>query len=154
MAPNIPSLALSRRRLLVTTAALGAGPLIGAGAGFAQTKPKPSGQVVIGISQEPTVFDPRRPHIEVDDGVYPKGNLLPRLAAEIPTVSNGGISADGLTWTIKLRPGVTWHDGKAFTSADVKFTIESILAPDFPAYSRTGHELVQNIQTPAPDRVT
>ncbi len=121
--------------------------------------------MVIGLSQEPTVFDPRRPHIEVDDGVYqalfsplwtvdPKGNLLPRLAAEIPTTSNGGISADGLTWSIKLRPGVKWHDGTPFTSEDVKFTIESIMAPDFPAYSRTGHELVENIQTPAADRVT
>jgi peptide/nickel transport system substrate-binding protein len=156
---------LSRRRLLVTTAALGAGAMIGARAGYAQGKPKPSGQVVIGLSQEPTVFDPRLPHIEVDDGVYmalfsplwtvdPKGTLLPRLAAEIPTTANGGISADGLTWTIKLRPGVTWHDGTPFTSDDVKFTIESIMAPDFPAYSRTGHELVQNIQTPAPDQIT
>jgi peptide/nickel transport system substrate-binding protein len=49
---------------------------------------------------------------------------------------------------------VTWHDGTPFTSDDVKFTIESIMAPDFPAYSRTGHELVQNIQTPAPDQIT
>jgi peptide/nickel transport system substrate-binding protein len=156
---------LSRRRLLITTAALGAGAIVGAHAGYAQGKAKPSGQVVIGLSQEPTVFDPRLPHIEVDDGVYmalfsplwtvdPKGTLLPRLAAEIPTTANGGISADGLTWTIKLRPGVTWHDGTPFTSDDVKFTIESIMAPDFPAYSRTGHELVQNIQTPAPDRIT
>lgn len=158
---------LSRRRLLTGTAAALA--LGGARPGFAQSrpdaKPKPSGQVVIGLSQEPTVFDPRRAHIEVDDGVYmalfsplwtvdPKGNLLPRLAAEIPTTANGGISADGLTWTVKLRPGVTWHDGTPFTSEDVKYTLESIVAPDFPAYSRTGHELVQNIQAPAPDRVT
>src|ERR1700709_1057480 len=62
--------ALSRRRLLVTTAALGAGAIVGARSGGCQTKGKPSGQVVIGLSQEPTVFDPRLPHIEVDDGVY------------------------------------------------------------------------------------
>ena len=165
MTPDVPRLTLSRRRLLVTTAAAGAGSLTGARAGFAQGKPTPAGQAVIGLSQEPTVFDPRRPHIEVDDGVYmavfsplwtvgPKGSLLPRLAAEIPTTANGGISADGLTWTVKLRPGVKWHDGAPFTSEDVKFTIESIMAPDFPAYSRTGHELVENIETPAPDRIT
>jgi len=165
MTSDIPGYTLSRRRLLVTTAALGAGSLIGARPGLAQSKPTPTGQAVIGLSQEPTVFDPRRPHIEVDDGVYmavfsplwtvdPKGALVPRLAAEIPTTANGGISADGLTWNIKLRPDVKWHDGQPFTSADVKFTIESIMAPNFPAYSRTGHELVENIQTPAPDRVT
>ena len=55
---------LSRRRLLVTTAGLATAPAIG----WAQSKP--NGQVVIGLSQEPTVFDPRRPHIEVDDGVH------------------------------------------------------------------------------------
>ena len=152
---------LSRRRLLVTTAAIGAAPALGR----AQTKPKPAGQVVIGLSQEPTVFDPRRPHIEVDDGVNialysplwavaPSGEMLPRLALEVPTVANGGLSADGLTWSIKLRPGVKWHDGTPFTSADVAFSLQSMTAKDFPAYSRTGHSLVENIQTPAPDRIT
>jgi peptide/nickel transport system substrate-binding protein len=163
--PEIPGFRLSRRRLLVTTAVLGAASVVGPRAVFAQGKPKPAGQVVIGFSQEPTVFDPRLAHIEVDDGVYmalfsplwavdPQGNLQPRLAAEIPTAANGGISADGLTWTIKLRSGVTWHDGTAFTADDVKFTIESVMADGFPAYSRTGHEFVTNIQTPAPDRIT
>jgi peptide/nickel transport system substrate-binding protein len=162
--PNDVPLSPTRRQLLITTAAAGA--LLAARPGFAQgTKPKPSGQVVIGLSQEPTVFDPRRPHIEVDEGVYmalfsplwtvdPSGKLLPRLAAEIPTVANGGVSADGLTWAIKLRPDAKWHDGTPFTSADVKFTLESIISPDFPAYSRTGHELVTDIQTPASDRIT
>ncbi|MBW4024623.1 MAG: peptide ABC transporter substrate-binding protein [Proteobacteria bacterium] len=165
MHPSTPGFRLSRRRLLVTTAALGASSLVTARPLFAASKPTPSGQAIIGFSQEPTVFDPRLAHIEVDDGVYmalfsplwavdPKGNLLPRLAAEIPTTANGGISADGLTWSIKLRPGVTWHDGTPFTSDDVKFSIESVVAPGFPAYSRTGHELVENIQTPAPDRIT
>jgi len=32
-------------------------------------------------------------------------------------------SADGLTYTFKLREGVKWHDGKPFTSADVAFSI-------------------------------
>ena len=110
-------------------------------------------------------MDPRRPHIEVDDGVHqalysplwavsPTGEMLPRLALEVPTVANGGLSADGLTWSIKLRPGVKWHDGTPFTSADVAFSMASVAKPDFPAYSRTGHELVEDIQTPAPDRVT
>lgn len=158
---------LSRRRLLVTSAsigaAVGAGSLIGPRA-FA-AKPKPTGQVIIGLSQEPTVFDPRLAHIEVDEGVYmalfsplwtvdPQGHLLPRLASEVPTTANGGISADGLKWTIKLRGDAKWHDGTPFTSEDVKFTLQSILAPNFPAYSRVGHELVENIETPAPDRVS
>jgi peptide/nickel transport system substrate-binding protein len=156
---------ISRRRMLITTAGVGAGLALGATPGMAQPKTKPTGQAVIGLSQEPTVFDPRRPHIEVDDGVHmalfsalwmvdPSGTMQPRLALEVPTTENGGISADGLTWTIKLRPGVKWHDGAPFTSADVKFTLESLMAPNFPAYSRIGHSLVTEIQTPSPEIVT
>src|SRR6266478_2963303 len=36
------------------------------------------------------------------------------------------VSPDGKTYTFKLRRGVTWHDGKPFTSADVKFSLEEI----------------------------
>ena len=52
------------------------------------------------------------------------GNLLPILAAEIPSRENGGLSADGKTVTWKLKKGVTWHDGKPFTADDCIFTWE------------------------------
>jgi len=51
-----------------------------------------------------------------------EGNLVPQLAAEIPTKQNGGISADGKVITWKLKRNVTWHDGKPFTADDVVFT--------------------------------
>ena len=51
-----------------------------------------------------------------------EGNLIPCLAAEIPTRTNGGLSADGLSVTWKLKQGVKWHDGKPFTADDVVFT--------------------------------
>ena len=52
----------------------------------------------------------------------PDGNLTPRLAAEIPTVENGGVPADltSITWT--LRDGVKWSDGSDFSADDVVFT--------------------------------
>ena len=49
------------------------------------------------------------------------GNLKPILAAEIPTRENGGVAADGMSATWKLKPGVKWHDGKPFTADDVVF---------------------------------
>ncbi len=52
------------------------------------------------------------------------GNLVPILAAEIPSRENGGVSADGKTITWKLKKGVTWHDGKPFTADDCVFTWE------------------------------
>ena len=50
------------------------------------------------------------------------GNLIPQLAAEIPSRANGGLSADGKSVIWKLKKGVTWHDGKPFTADDVVFT--------------------------------
>jgi peptide/nickel transport system substrate-binding protein len=50
------------------------------------------------------------------------GNLVPILAAEVPTSANGGVSRDGKTITWKLKRNVQWHDGKPFTADDVVFT--------------------------------
>ena len=50
------------------------------------------------------------------------GNLIPVLAAEIPSRANGGLLADNRTVVWKLKRGVTWHDGKPFTADDVVFT--------------------------------
>jgi peptide/nickel transport system substrate-binding protein len=55
------------------------------------------------------------------------GNPSPELVTPVPTVANGGITNGGATYTLHLRPGVTWHDGSAFTANDVKFTFEKIL---------------------------
>lgn len=94
------------------------------------------------------MFNPLMAHIEVDDGVHfsmfdalfridPQGVIVPNLAAEVPTQANGGISEDGLSWRIRLRDDVRWHDGEAFTAEDVKFTLELITKPDFRAWRTT-----------------
>ena len=59
----------------------------------------------------------------------PDGNLQPVLAAEVPTLQNGGISKDGLSLTWKLKKGVAWHDGKPFTADDVVFNWEYAADP-------------------------
>jgi peptide/nickel transport system substrate-binding protein len=53
-----------------------------------------------------------------------EGNLIPILAAEVPSRENGGLSADGKSVTWKLKKGVTWHDGQPFTADDAIFTWE------------------------------
>lgn len=52
------------------------------------------------------------------------GNLVPILAAEVPSRDNGGLSADGKSVTWKLKKGVTFHDGQPFTADDCLFTWE------------------------------
>ena len=54
--------------------------------------------------------------------IGPDGALVPALAAEIPTASNGGVAADGLSITWTLRDDVLWSDGSPFTASDVAFT--------------------------------
>ena len=49
------------------------------------------------------------------------------LAREFPTEENGGISADGKVWTIKLRTGVKWSDGQPITADDVAFTYNYVV---------------------------
>jgi peptide/nickel transport system substrate-binding protein len=162
-----PYSGLSRRALLTLTAAGAAAPLIGGAPAHAQSKPpsRPTGQVIAGISQEPTVFNPLLLHIEVDEGVYmnlfsplwsvdPDGHFVPELVSEVPTTANGGISADGLTWKLKLRADVTWHDGAPFTADDVKYTLDLINNHDFPAFSRSGHELVKDITVASPTEIS
>ena len=58
------------------------------------------------------------------------GNLIACLAAEVPTLENGGVSKDGKTVIWKLKRDVQWHDGKPFTSADVVFNWEYATDPE------------------------
>lgn len=59
-----------------------------------------------------------------------EGNLIPVLAAEIPTIQNGGVAADGTSVTWKLKQGVKFHDGKPFTADDVVFNWEYSRNPE------------------------
>ena len=53
-----------------------------------------------------------------------EGNLIPILAADLPSVQNGGIAPDGLSVTWNLRSDVRWHDGRPFTADDLAFNQE------------------------------
>ncbi len=167
---------LSRRALLAAAAAAGFSlPLVqtlldGRSATAAsvmarQDEPKKGGQVIVGFSQEPTIFNPLKSTLEVDRGVQfalfdslwridQEATLIPNLATEIPSLENGGISEDGLTYTFKLRDDARWHDGEPFTAADVVFSHNMILNPDFVAGTRVGHDNVTEISAPDETTVT
>jgi peptide/nickel transport system substrate-binding protein len=64
-----------------------------------------------------------------------EGNLVPFLAAEIPSKDNDGLTEDGLSVIWKLKRGVKWHDGMPFTADDVVFNWEYARTPDTAAVS-------------------
>jgi peptide/nickel transport system substrate-binding protein len=60
----------------------------------------------------------------------PDGSLVPALAEEIPTIENGGVSADRMSITWELKKGLKWSDGSDMTAEDVVFTWRYCTDPD------------------------
>jgi peptide/nickel transport system substrate-binding protein len=58
--------------------------------------------------------------------------FIPVLAEEVPSLDNGGISPDGLTYKFKIRKGVTFHSGNPLRPEDVEYTFERAIATDPP----------------------
>jgi peptide/nickel transport system substrate-binding protein len=81
-------------------------------------------------------------------GFNEKGELFPRLAESIPTVENGGVSADLTQITWKLKSGLVWSDGSAVTSADAKFTYEYCTHPEGGCAQAARYEGITSIETP------
>ena len=134
-------------------------PTTSTGPGGSPSAAAEGGIVTVGLYQEPDNLNPylavetvsrlvRETTLEGLLNADPSGTYVPGLAAEVPTVENGGISADGLSITYKLTPGVTWSDGDPVTSADVKFTWDLIMDPANTVNSRTGYDQIESIETP------
>jgi peptide/nickel transport system substrate-binding protein len=74
------------------------------------------------------------------------GNLRPVLAAEVPSVENGGLARDA-TWVLwRLRPGVVWHDGHPLTADDLVFTWEYAADPATAATSVGVYRDLQRVE--------
>lgn len=76
----------------------------------------------VNLPGEPQTLDPQRATDSVSNTILqniysgllrisPDLTVEADLATEVPTVANGGISADGLTYTFHLRDGLKWSDG-------------------------------------------
>lgn len=74
------------------------------------------------------------------------GDLIPFLAAEVPSLENGGVAADGRSVTWHLKSDIKWSDGAPFTAADVVFTWRYAINPDVASVSAPSYAAVQDVQ--------
>ncbi|GBD18348.1 Glutathione-binding protein GsiB [bacterium HR27] len=100
------------------------------------------------FSQGTKDFDASRIVLEPLADVNDKGELVPILAAEIPSVENGGVSKDAKTVTWKLKRDVKWSDGQPFTSKDVKFTYEFVIDEKAATTTMGNYQVIESIETP------
>ena len=123
---DLTRLEINRRTALLTSAAIAAN-VINPMRAFAQETPRKGGVFNVHYGAEQRQLNPS---IQASTGVYIIGGKIQENLVDLD--ANGqpvGVlaesweaSPDGKTVTFKLRKGVTWHDGKPFTSADVEFT--------------------------------
>lgn len=117
------------------------------------------GQVVLLIPEEPITLNPylaAAPIVrQVADAttaglttIDASGNFQPVLAAELPTLANGGVSADFRTVTWRLRPALRWSDGTPLTADDIQFTWEALAHPESGNVLSLGFDLIDQIETP------
>lgn len=115
--------------------------------------------VVIPIAEDPPVFNAYLTDTGyeelVGELIYeglaemgPDGGYYPKLALELPTRENGGISPDGLTVTWALRDHIRWSDEQPFTSDDVLFTWEALSHPENGLAEATGFDTIERVETP------
>src|SRR6267378_1277680 len=161
---------LSRRRFVQAMAAVGLTAPMAArilrAAGLAEAQPKPStavptrrgggGAVRMLYWAAPTLLNPHlavapkdfessqlfyEPLADIDTD----GTIVPVLAAETPSVANGGVAPDGTWVQWRLKRGVAWHDGRPFTADDVIFTWQYAADPATAAPSAGSYQGIERI---------
>lgn len=145
---------MKRRIFLKTTSAIvGGAMLYSAIPALAQSAPVSGGTLIWGHSETTQNLDMHQ------TGTASTSRLLENVHGSIVTVDKDlnvipnlaesfEQSADGLTYTFKLRPGVKFHNGKTMTSADVKYSFERLRDPATGAVNFEVFNNVESIDTP------
>jgi peptide/nickel transport system substrate-binding protein len=108
--------------VLISTSALAQTPKRGGTLTFSY-QPEPSALSTIATTAVPVALVSTKIFESLLEYKGPALTPMPGLA------ESWTVAPDGKTYTFKLRKGVQWHDGKPFTSEDVKFSVEKLIAP-------------------------
>jgi peptide/nickel transport system substrate-binding protein len=135
--------------------------VVAVGIAHGQEKPRLGGELIFLVPSEPPTYDG---HAEGTFGVVhplaPHYNTLLRVDPFDKTgtkpvtdlAESWNVSKDGLTYTIKLRKGVKFHDGTEMTSKDVKASYDKIIAPPqgVLSYRKGQYRSVEALEAPDP----
>ena len=138
--------------------------VLGLGTARAQDAPRYGGELVIMVPSEPPSYDghregtfgtvhPLAPHYNTLLRIDPTDRTGTRPVPDL--AESWTISPDGLTYTLKLRQGVRFHDGSPMTSRDVKASYDKIIFPTGAVISfRKGtYQAVEAVEAPDPQTV-
>jgi peptide/nickel transport system substrate-binding protein len=149
---------LTRRDLLKTAGVAGAAALLPATLPVsAQAQTTAKRELVVAQGGDISKFDPHfstssndiRISFNLFDNLasrHPDGKLHPALATEWKMTNP-------TTWTFKLRPGVKWHNGDPFSSADVKYSLERTWDPNVKTRVSTVLTTIDRVEAPDPNTV-
>jgi peptide/nickel transport system substrate-binding protein len=136
--------------------ALLSGVLLLAGCGSSNTSAD-SSTVNFLLDSAPTNLDPRIGADAYSEHVH--GLIFSSLVGRdakmkvIPDLAQSWDMPDPVTYVFHLRRGVKFHDGRLLTSADVKFTLDTIISGPLKSPKRQTFKLVTSVETPDDDTV-
>lgn len=116
------------------------------------TDERTAGYLTVGVAAGPNGFDPR---LSSDEGservaqlVYSRLMELDDSLRAVPGLAERVDRPDPLTWVVTLRDGVRFHDGRPLTSADVLYTIRTVLDPATASPLRGAYRSVASVEAP------
>jgi peptide/nickel transport system substrate-binding protein len=141
--------------IVLVAVAAGLGPALAA----AQDKPRSGGELIFVVPSEPPTYDghaegtfgvvhPLAPHYNTLLRIDPFDRTGTKPVADV--AESWTISRDGLTYTLKLRQGVKFHDGSVMTSRDVKASYDRIVnpPPGVTSYRKGSYRAVEAVEAP------
>jgi peptide/nickel transport system substrate-binding protein len=142
-----------RKPALVIGAVALASALLAAGCGSAGTaRDRSGGTFTYAIGDEPDTLNPALQDEHTDPVTELVFRGLTRHDAAnkvVPGLAESWeVSKDEKDYTFKLRPGLTWHDGKPLTSRDVKFTLDAVKGAAADAPLSRNLAAVRDVETP------
>src|SRR5436190_6528706 len=131
---------------------------------WAQDKPRSGGELIFLVPSEPPSYDghregtfgvvhPLAPHYNTLLRIDPTDRTGTKPVADL--AESWTIAPDGLTYTLRLRQGVRFHDGSVLTSRDVKASYDKIIAPPAGVISmrKGAYQAVEVVESPDPHTV-